>query len=100
MNTVLENLIAALGRLPSVGRKTAERMAYSLIENHKNTIKVLEKSLSDARQFVECCSNCGYITETSNNPCSICLSSDRDSTILCIVESSKEVNRIEELKFY
>jgi len=91
----LENLIAALSRLPTIGRRTAERMAMTLVENQKGLLPILIKALSDAQQQLTCCERCGGITQTQTNPCNLCVQPRRDAHLLCLVESPCDILKIE-----
>tara|TARA_B100000925_G_scaffold291711_1_gene280920 strand:- start:1480 stop:2076 length:597 start_codon:yes stop_codon:yes gene_type:complete len=100
LNITIENLIAALNRLPGLGRRTSERIAYMLVQDKFGTAKVLARALQKLNEDIEFCSICGVITNIDNNPCSICNNKKRDFTKLCIVESSEELFKIEASKLY
>ena len=92
MNT-LDNLIALLSRLPGIGRKSAARMAYSLLKGEESFNKILGQSIAELKERIHKCSQCGNYTE--DDLCSICSSSDRDELILCVVEESQDIMMIE-----
>ena len=101
MNITIENLIAALNRLPGLGRRTSERIAYMLVQDKLGTSKVLAKALQKLNEDVSICSICGLITSEDNNPCEyICNNQKRDLSKLCIIESSEEFFKIELSKMY
>lgn len=101
MNITIENLIAALNRLPGLGRRTSERIAYMLVQDKFGTAKVLIKALQKLNEDVSICSTCGLITSEDNNPCEyICNNQKRDLSKLCIIESSEEFFKIELSKMY
>ena len=101
MNIIIENLIAALNRLPGLGRRTSERIAYMLVQDKFGTAKVLTKALQKLNEDVSICSTCGLITSEDNNPCEyICNNQKRDLSKLCIIESSEEFFKIELSKMY
>ena len=101
MNIIIENLIAALNRLPGLGRRTSERIAYMLVQDKFGTAKVLIKALQKLNEDVSICSTCGLITSEDNNPCEyICNNQKRDLSKLCIIESSEEFFKIELSKMY
>ena len=101
MNITIENLIAALNRLPGLGRRTSERIAYMLVQDKFGTAKVLTKALQKLNEDVSICSTCGLITSEDNNPCEyICNNQKRDLSKLCIIESSEEFFKIELSKMY
>jgi recombination protein RecR len=92
MNT-LENLITLLSRLPSIGKKSAVRMAYSLLKGDEEYNKLLGQSIGELKERIHKCRECGNYTE--EDLCVICSSSDRDSKILCVVEESQDIMMIE-----
>lgn len=88
----LDRLIAVLARLPSVGRRSAERMAVRLASQQSHALlKQLRSALDDADQHLTLCSRCGCITEKEKDPCEICTSDSRDDSIICVVESPGDV---------
>ncbi|VAW43802.1 Recombination protein RecR [hydrothermal vent metagenome] len=91
---LIQELIEAFRILPGVGPKSAQRMAYYLLERNKGGGKILSESLSKAIENVGHCSLCRTLTE--EDTCSICTSSQRNSTELCIVESPTDVSVIEQ----
>lgn len=92
MNT-LENLITLLSRLPGIGKKSAVRMAYSLLKGDEEYNKFLSQSIGELKERIHKCKECGNYTE--EDLCVICSSSDRDSKILCVVEESQDIMMIE-----
>ncbi|GAB6070848.1 recombination mediator RecR [Thiomicrorhabdus hydrogeniphila] len=91
---LIQELIEAFRVLPGVGPKSAQRMAYHLLERNRsggsNLAKVLEKAVKE----VQHCSKCRTLTEQET--CSICSSNSRDTGELCIVESPSDVSVIEQ----
>lgn len=94
-SNVFEGLIKALSRLPGVGRRSAERMAISLVEDKDGLLRNLGRSLQDAYRELKCCSSCGMITRVSRDPCRICSDGGRDHKTLCVVEHPSEIMLIE-----
>ncbi|QEN09065.1 recombination protein RecR [Oceanispirochaeta crateris] len=92
MNT-LENLIVLLSRLPGIGKKSASRMAYSLLKGEESYNRVLGQSIAELKEKIHKCSQCGNYTE--EELCSICSSKDRDELTLCVVEESQDIMMIE-----
>lgn len=92
-NPALGTLIDQLGRLPGIGRKTAERLAFHLLRVHENEANALAKAITDVRQSVRYCSECFNLAESSL--CSICRDPKRDRTQLCIVEQPRDLMAIE-----
>ncbi len=91
----LDNLVAALSRLPGIGRRTAERMAMALVQNQKGLMRILANALLEADDGMACCERCGNVTLSSANPCALCTQPRRDAHILCVVESPGDIIKIE-----
>ena len=92
----LDNLVAALSRLPGIGRRTAERMAMTLVQDQKGLIRILAHALLEADDGISCCERCGSVTLTAVNPCALCTQPRRDAQILCVVESPGDMMKIEQ----
>lgn len=90
---VVQELIDELGRLPGVGPKSAQRIAFFLIESDEDVASKLSEVLSRARETVKFCEVCGNVAESES--CSICTDSRRDRTLICVVEESKDIQAIE-----
>ena len=90
---LIKKLIDAFTCLPGVGPKSAQRMAYHLLERNREGGEHLSDSLSKAMQGVKHCQRCRDFTE--DELCGICLSQSRDNNLLCIVESPADVYAIE-----
>jgi recombination protein RecR len=97
MNAI-DNLVALLSRLPGVGKKSAQRQAYHILEAPRSYAETLAASLSALHDAIKRCSVCGSFTET--DPCPICTDKTRDSALLCVVERSQDVRVIEESREY
>jgi recombination protein RecR len=94
----LASLIEQLSQLPSVGPKTAERYAFYLLRQSENDLNKLSQSINDLKKGVKVCQTCLAISES--NPCSICSSSERDKTAICIVENIQDLIAIEDTRQY
>ncbi|MBN2162023.1 MAG: recombination protein RecR [Pontiellaceae bacterium] len=92
----LDNLVAALSRLPGIGRRTAERMAMALVQDQKGLMRILANALLEADDAIAACERCGNITLSSKNPCDLCIRPRRDAQVLCVVESPGDIIKIEE----
>lgn len=92
----LDNLVAALSRLPGIGRRTAERMAMTLVQDSKGLMRILANALLEADEGIVCCDRCGSVTLAAINPCELCTRPRKDSHILCVVESPGDIMKIEE----
>ena len=87
----MERLIYSFSKLPGVGRKTAERYAYRVLEMSSEDIEIFSKSLIDAKNNIKFCEVCGNFTE--DTICSICR--NRKSDIICVVKEPKDAMAIE-----
>lgn len=95
---LLNELIEALRCLPGVGGKSAQRMAFHLLERERERGLKLSKVLEQAMQKIGHCSRCRNFSETS--VCVICASSSRDRHVLCVVESPTDLAAIEQATGY
>jgi len=94
----MQKLIHELSRLPSVGEKSAARLAYFLVNNEKELAHSLAQSIIQAVDSVKLCERCFYLTEGSL--CSICQNTSRDSSFLCVVEKPVDLMAIEKIGEY
>jgi recombination protein RecR len=90
----MERLIYSFSKLPGVGRKTAERYAYRILDLSEEDVEVFSQSLLDAKKNIKFCSECGNFTE--EEICSIC--SKRQSDVVCVVKEPKDIVAIEKAK--
>lgn len=93
-----ENLINGLKKLPGVGSKSAERMAYQILNMDDEDISKLATSLLDSKEKLTRCKKCGCMSE--GDECEICKASTRDTKTLCVVQSTKDVYALEKVKNY
>lgn len=91
-------LVDHLKKLPGVGSKSAERMAYQIIDMDEEFLKNFATSLIDAKQKLGKCSICGCMCE--DNLCEICKDETRDTSLVCVVQTSKDVYALEKAKDY
>jgi recombination protein RecR len=89
----LQQLIDELGRLPGVGPKSAQRIAFYLIEAESDVALTLAEVLKEVREKVRFCESCGNVSESEK--CSICSDLKRDQGLICVVEDSKDIAAIE-----
>ena len=92
----LDNLVAALSRLPGIGRRTAERMAMALVQDEKGLMRIMANALLEADEGIASCERCGSVTLAAINPCELCSRHRQDAHILCVVESPADIMKIEE----
>ncbi|MEM7501827.1 MAG: recombination mediator RecR [Pseudomonadota bacterium] len=95
---LLERLIDALRCMPGVGQKSAQRIAFHLLERDRTGANELSMALSAAAERIGHCSRCRMLTETPL--CDICSSPSRDSSTLCVVESPADVMALEDATGY
>src|SRR5210317_922647 len=91
---LLIRLIDGLRCMPGVGQKSAQRIAFHLLERDRDGANGLSAALADAVSGIGHCSRCRMFTE--NEQCSICSASGRDTAALCVVESPADVMAIED----
>lgn len=96
MNNIesMERLVYAFTKLPGVGRKTAERYAYRVLELSDEDVALFSRALTDAKEKVKFCSKCGNFTE--HDVCDICRT--RHSDVICVVKEPKDIVAIEKSK--
>ncbi|MEB3752948.1 recombination mediator RecR [Acinetobacter sp. MD2(2019)] len=88
-----EELVQALRVLPSVGPKSAQRMALHLVMKNREGAVFLAQALNEAASYIHACQVCNSLTE--HDICEICASHERDEQVLCVVESPADVMAIE-----
>ncbi len=94
----LETLIKELSRLPGIGGKTAQRLAFHVLRIPQPEAINLARAIELVRTETEICGVCGNITETQ--PCQICSDPKRDSTLLCVVEAPSDVVVLERTGYH
>src|SRR5215218_6695450 len=94
----VDNLVAQLTRLPGVGQRTAQRLAFHLLRVPKDEALALSRALEEVKERVRFCSECGNLTEEET--CEICRDARRDHTIVCVVEQPADLVSIERTHEY
>src|SRR6266536_5638801 len=89
----INELLAALSRLPGIGPRSAERLALHLVQTEAGSVRQLAESILTARERIQTCQTCGALTE--QQPCSVCDDPRRDSSLVCLVEQPVDIIRIE-----
>ena len=89
-------LIEEFSKLPGVGRKTAQRLAFHVINMNINDVEALSKAILEAKKEIKYCSICYNITD--KDPCSMCSNKNRDSSVICVVEDPRDVAAMERTK--
>lgn len=97
-NGPIERLVSELHKLPGIGPKTAQRLAYYLVRISKDDASQLADAIHTVKEKIDFCSECFDITE--NNPCSICASDNRDKTRICVVEEPLDIRAVEKTRSY
>ena len=90
---IVQELIDELGRLPGVGPKSAQRIAFHILQTESFDVTRLAQILMDVRDKVKFCSICGNVSE--QDTCSICRDPRRTQSVICVVEEAKDVAAIE-----
>ena len=94
----LKQLIAQLSKLPGIGGKTAQRLAFYIMNMEETDALSLVEAISQAREKMHYCSGCGNLTD--QDPCEICQDSRRDPSVLCVVEQPQDVMAMERMREY
>jgi recombination protein RecR len=92
----LVRLIEQLQRLPGIGPKSAQRLAFHILKNTRDDAERLVDAVREVKERVTYCSVCSNITE--RDPCAFCTSGDRDRQIICVVEEPQNVGAIEKTR--
>ncbi len=89
----LEKLIEQFAKLPSVGRKSAQRLAFHMLSLSDKEAEAFTDSIMNARKLIHRCSVCCNLTD--GDKCSVCSSNSRDTSVICVVEDPRDVIAIE-----
>ncbi len=92
----LSNLISELSKLPGIGGKTAQRLAFHILSQDDKDAFALAEAILDAKKNMKYCSVCGNLTDV--DPCSLCADPSRDQSVICVVESPRDVSAMERIK--
>ena len=94
----VENLVAQLTRLPGVGQRTAQRLAFHILQVPKDEALALAAAIVDVKERVRFCRECGNLTE--EEVCAICTDTRRDHAIVCVVEQPADLVSVERTHEY
>ncbi len=94
----VDNLVAQLTRLPGIGTRTAQRLAFHLLSTGKEEALALAGAIQEVKERVRFCRECGNLTE--DELCAICLDTRRDRTVVCVVEQPVDVISLERTHEY
>lgn len=92
----MSRLIKELAKLPGIGPKTAQRLAFHLLELPRDEVAQLATAIVEAKDALKFCAVCGHLTEES--PCQVCQDTTRDHRLLCVVEEPKDVIALEKTR--
>jgi recombination protein RecR len=94
----VQDLIDELGRLPGIGPKSAQRLAFHILEAEAEDMKRLAAAIVGVKERVKFCQICGNVSE--QDTCAICRDPRRDPSVICVVEESKDVLAVERTRAY
>jgi recombination protein RecR len=94
----IQNLMTELSRLPGIGMRSAERIAFHLLKQKPEEAMKLAEAIRDVKTRIKHCTVCYNLTE--QDPCSICLDASRDQSVVCIVEQPKDLLALESAGLY
>ncbi len=94
----IEHITSELAKLPSIGRKSAQRLAYHIISMPLESVQALSNALIMGRKAVRFCDVCGNYTESEL--CSICADDNRDGSMICVVREPRDVAAMERVHDY
>jgi recombination protein RecR len=93
LSPAVQNLVAQLTRLPGVGQRTAQRLAFHLLRTSKEEALALAEAIVEGKERVRFCRECGNLTE--DEVCAICLDARRDHSVICVVEQPVDLISVE-----
>ena len=94
----VDNLVAQLTRLPGIGTRTAQRLAFHILQRDKEEALALANAIAEVKERVRFCRECGNLTEEET--CAICLDARRDHTTICVVEQPVDLLSVERTHEY
>jgi recombination protein RecR len=94
----ITKLIEELAKLPGIGRKSAQRLAFHILEMKSSDVIELARAIVNAKKYTKHCQRCGNLTE--GELCGICRSLKRDSSTICVVEDARDISAMERTKEY
>jgi recombination protein RecR len=98
LSPAVDNLVAQLTRLPGIGSRTAQRLAFHILQVSKQEAEALAEAIQVVKERVRFCRECGNLTE--EEVCSICLDARRDHAIICVVEQPVDLISVERTAEY
>ena len=92
----IEKLIEEFSKLPSIGKKTAQRLTLHILNLPSDEVNEFAEALIKAKGTIKYCSVCGNFTDS--DPCAICNNPNRDNSVICVVEEPKDIMTLEKVK--
>ena len=96
--SAITRLVGEFSKLPGIGRKTAERLAYHILKEDDSFGQNLARAITEVKEKIVFCSICGNMTE--EDPCRICENHHRNRKLICVVEEAKDIWSIEKIGTY
>jgi recombination protein RecR len=96
--SAITRLVGEFSKLPGIGRKTAERLAYHILKEDNSFGQSLARAITEVKEKIVFCSICGNMTE--EDPCRICENHHRNRKLICVVEEAKDIWSIEKIGTY
>ena len=93
LSPAVENLVTQLSKLPGIGRRTAQRLAFHILSTRPEEALELARAIEDVKSRVRFCRECGNLTE--DELCAVCSDARRDRTVICVVEQPVDVVSVE-----
>jgi len=93
--SAIGRLVGEFSKLPGIGRKTAERLAYHILKEDDSFAQKLSAAIAEVKERIVFCSICGNMSE--EDPCRICLNTHRDKKLICVVEEATDIWSIEKI---
>ena len=100
MSGSVDRLVSALGRLPGIGAKSAERLAHHLLKCRPEEALALADAIRDARDQIRHCAACFHLTEADSPLCAVCRDPRRDQGVVCVVEQPRDLLALENAGTY
>ena len=98
VSPAVDNLVAQLTKLPGVGQRTAQRLAFHLLQRPKQEALALAEAIEEVKERVRFCTECGNLTEEER--CAICVDARRDHSLICVVEQPQDLVSVERTHEY
>ena len=92
----IAKLIEEFSKLPGIGKRSAERLAFHVLKQPKENVEHFSKALTDAKEKITFCPVCQSLTDTI--PCAICSNPKRDTSVICVVENPKDILAMEKTR--